>query len=75
MSEFYRQKVADGVEFIFGSDFGLNGGDWTSQFVWTQKPPKETWVNVNQDRSEKGRKRLQQLREQAEDIGYEEVHC
>lgn len=75
MSEFYRQKIAYDVEFIFGTDFGLNG-DWTSQFVWEQKPPRETWVKVtSSDRSEKGKKRLQQLKEQAEDIEYEEVHC
>lgn len=76
MSEFYRQKVADGVEFIFDTDFGLNGGDWTSQFTYHPKPPGETWVNVKSDnRSEKGRTRLQQLKEQAEDIEYEEIHC
>lgn len=75
MSEFYRQKVADGVEFIFDVDFGLNE-DCTSQFTYHPKPPRETWVNVKSDnRSEKGKKRLQQLKEQAEDIDYEEVHC
>lgn len=74
MSDFQRYKVVDGVEFIFSIDFGLDRDSWTGTSSAYQ-PKQDTYVKgTMKRRSEKAQKFIKQLKEQAEDIEYEEVH-
>ena len=76
MSDFQRYKVADVVEFIFGVDFGLNRDSWTGTSSAYHPKREGTWVRQPlKRRSEKAQKFINQLKQQAEEVEYEEVHC
>lgn len=70
--------------FDFNKQFNFSEADrdmtdtWVCVFFMNQQARKrnEAWVQTKPNqRSEQGQKRINLLKEQAEDIEYEEVHC
>lgn len=70
--------------FDFNKQFSFSEDDcdvtdaWFSIFFMNQQSRNrnETWIQTKPNqRSEQGQNRINLLKEQAEDIEYEEVHC
>lgn len=78
LRKFMTKDVDFNKQFSFSEDDCDVADAWFSIFFMNQQSRNrnETWIQTKPNqRSEQGQNRINLLKEQAEDIEYEEVHC